>query len=87
MINKVDEIRQMFQGLEILSFDGYDNCAIGYDYDGQNVRIIYSVNKMVKSIMKEFKYDVIEAIEDFEFNIRGVRTGSQNEPILCNDDF
>jgi hypothetical protein len=85
--NKVEHILEEFQGMDIQIFDGYDNCAIGYDFDGQNVRIIYSVSKMIKAIMKEYKYSELEAIEDFEFNFRGFRSGDANEPIFCQDDF
>jgi hypothetical protein len=73
--------------MDIQFYDGFDRCVIGYDYDGQNVRIIYSVNKMLKEIMRQYKYDEIEAIEDFEFNFRSYRSGDAGEPILCQDDM
>lgn len=85
--NIVKHTLQQFQGMTIEYYNGYDDCAIGFDYDGENVRIIYSVSKIINEIMKQFGYTELEALEDFEYTFRGFRTGEPNEPILCQDDF
>jgi hypothetical protein len=85
--NKLQDILDTFQGMEIDTYEGFDDCVIGYDFDGQNVRIIYSVTKMIEKIMNDYQYDELEAIEDFEFNFRGFRVMNETSPILCQDDL
>lgn len=78
---KLDEILEYWDALgadvEILKADGFDECVIGYDYqwDG-TIRLIYSVKKIFKSLTKQgMSYE--EAIEYFEFNMRGAYVGEK----------
>lgn len=71
---------------EILKADGYDNCVIGFDYswDG-TIRLIYSVKAILNELLAEGMSEE-EAIEYFEFSMRGDYVGEQT-PIWCQDDF
>ena len=83
----INDIIEQFQGIDFLKIDEMDNCILGYDFDGMNVRLIYSVSKILTTIIKAHKCSQFDAIEYFELNIRGFRSGDDNEPILCQDDF
>jgi hypothetical protein len=87
---KLDSILEYWDALgadvEILKADGFDDCVLGYDYqwDG-TIRLIYSVDKIIKSLIKQGMEEE-EAIEYFEFNMRGAYVGEKT-PIWCQDDF
>jgi len=84
---KLDEIVEQYPDMDILKADGFDNCVLGYDYSWDGViRLIYSIDKIIKQLMKQDKMPVDEAIEYFEFNMRGAYVGEQT-PIWCQDDF
>jgi len=84
---KLDDIVEMFPEEDILKADGYDDCILGFDYswDG-TIRLIYSVNSILNILINENDMDEDEAIEYFEFNIRGAYVGEKT-PIWCQDDF
>lgn len=86
--NKLDDILEQWgESAEILKADGFDDCVLGYDYNWEgNIRLIYSVDKMLKKLVRKDKMDMDEAIEYFEFNIRGAYVGEKT-PIWCQDDF
>jgi hypothetical protein len=71
---------------DIIKFDGFDDCIIGCDIDSENIRLIYSVSMMVKKLIEVDNMSELDAVEHFEFNIRGTKLGN-NTPILCQDDF
>ena len=84
---KLDDIIEMFPDEEILKCDGYDDCILGYDFGtGENIRLIYSVNMMLEQMVNEDGLSDLDAIEHFEFNIRGSYMGEKT-PIWCQDDF
>ena len=84
---KLDDIVEQYPDTEILKADGFDDCVLGYDYrwDG-NVILIYSVAKILNSLMEKDGMSEEEAIEYFEFNMRGAYVGEKT-PIWCQDDF
>lgn len=82
---KLNDIIEMFPEEEILVCDGYDDCIIGYEYGIGDIRLIYSVKKMLDKLVNEGLSE-LDAIEHFEFNIRGGYVGEQT-PIWCQDDF
>jgi len=88
---KLDEIVEYWatidQDVEILKADGYDDCVLGYDYswDG-TIRLIYSVKQIIDKMIKEDGMTDEEAVEYFEFNMRGSYVGEQT-PIWCQDDL
>lgn len=84
---KLDDIVEQWADVEILKADGFDDCVLGYDYNWDGViRLIYSVDKIIKKLVKKDKMDIDEAIEYFEFNMRGSYVGEKT-PIWCQDDF
>jgi len=86
-MTKLDQIVEQYPDSEILKCDGYDDCVLGYEYnwDG-NIRLIYSIDKIITKLVGDDGMDVDEAIEYFEFNMRGSYVGEQT-PIWCQDDF
>ena len=85
-MTNLDEIIEQFPDEEILKADGFDNCILGYEYnqDG-NIRLIYSVKAMLDELVLE-GMTAEDAIEHFEYNIRGGYVGEKT-PIWCQDDF
>lgn len=83
----LQQIVEMFPSFEILKCDGYDDCILGFDYnwDG-NIRLIYSVKKILDKMVNEEGLIVEDAIEHFEFNFRGSYLGEKT-PIWCQDDL
>jgi len=84
--NKLDDIVEMFPEEEILKADGYDDCVIGYDFGIGDIRLIYSVSLILDKLVKEEGLEEIDAIEHFEYNMRGGYVGEKT-PIWCQDDF
>lgn len=83
---KLQDIVEMFPDAEILKADGFDECILGFDYswDG-TIRLIYSI-KSILDLLIEDGMSIDDAIEFFEFNMRGGYVGEQT-PIWCQDDF
>jgi hypothetical protein len=83
----LDDILEQYPDQEILKADGFDNCILGYDYSPEgNIRLIYSVKKILDSLVADEEMNEEDAIEYFEYNIRGGYVGDQT-PIWCQDDF
>lgn len=83
----LQEILEIYPNEEILKCDGYDDCILGYEYnwDG-NIRLIYSVKKILDKMVNEDGLSNEDAIEHFEFNFRGGYLGEKT-PIWCQDDL
>lgn len=83
----LDRIIENYPDEEFLIADGYDNCIIGYDFGAGTspIRLIYSVKKILDQLVDE-GMDEIDAIEYFEYNMRGGYVGEQT-PIWCQDDL
>lgn len=79
MINKIVEL---YPDENILIADGFDDAIIGIDEN--SMRLIYSVKKCIKILMKHMSED--EAIEYFNFNVSSCYVGEYT-PIWCNDFF
>lgn len=89
--NKLDDIVEYWGSIdpnvEILKADGYDDCVLGFDYSWDGViRLIYSVDAIIKKLINEDEMTEEDAIEHFEYNMRGGYVGEQT-PIWCQDDF
>ena len=62
----------------------YGEAVIGVDFE--EMRIIYSVQGVIDSLMEDgLEYE--EALEHFDFNIRGYRSSEHKLPIWCEDLF
>lgn len=84
---KLDDIIEQWPEASFLKADGYDDCILGYEYDWNgNMRLIYSVKAILDKMVTEDEMSEEDAIEHFEFNMRGGYVGEQT-PIWCQDDF
>ena len=84
---KLDDIVEQYPDSEILKADGFDDCVLGYEYNWEGfIRLIYSVQKIINSLVEKDGMSEEEAIEYFEFNMRGAYVGEKT-PIWCQDDF
>lgn len=77
------EIVEYYQDEEILKADGFDDAVIGIDTG--TMRLIYSVTRCVE-ILIVGGMDMNEAIEYFDFNVRGSYVGEKT-PIWCDDMY
>ena len=57
---------------EAMFADGYDNAIMGYSSD---LRVIYSADQIVKTLVERDGMTPDEAIEFFDFNIAGAYVG------------
>lgn len=78
----IDKIVEWFPEDEVLVADGFDDAIIGID--SNSMRLIYSVTKCIDILSKEM--DEEEAVEYFDFNVRGSYVGKKT-PIWCTDDL
>ena len=74
---------EYFQDEEILKADGFDDAVIGIDTG--TMRLIYSVTRCVE-ILIVGGMDMNDAIEYFDFNVRGSYVGEKT-PIWCDDMY
>ena len=79
----LEEIVEYYQDEDILKADGFDDAVIGI-YT-QTMRLIYSVTRCVE-ILVLGGMDVDEAIEYFDFNVKGSYVGEKT-PIWCDDMY
>lgn len=56
----------------LIKADGFDDAVIGVSTD---IRLVYSIDKIIKSLMKDMTED--EAIDYFYFNIDGAYLGEK----------
>lgn len=86
-LTTLDRILEQWPEASFLKADGYDDCILGYEYnwDG-NMRLIYSIRAILDKLVTEDEMSEEDAIEHFEYNMRGGYVGEQT-PIWCQDDF
>lgn len=78
-----EDILDQYPDSTFLFADGLDDAIIGVD--GETMRVIYSVAACI-DIFTEQGMSMDEAIEYFDFNIRGSYMGEKT-PIWCDDMF
>lgn len=69
---------------ELLIADGFNDAIIGID--SSSMRVIYSVEKCIEILCLDDGMDPDDAIEHFEYNVRGSYVGEKT-PIWCDDNF
>ena len=84
----LDEIEDYCQETEsgALKIDGHDNAILGAGYlgpDGEYV-LVYSEQRILGNLVWIDKMDPTEAIEYFEFNIKGAHMGP-GTPIIIDE--
>lgn len=81
----IDKIIEHFPDELFLKADGFDEAIIGVDI--QTMRLIYSVTKCISILCLDEDMEVEDAIEHFEYNVRGSYVGEKT-PIWCDElDF
>lgn len=78
----LDKIVEWFPEDEFLIADGFNDAIIGVE--SNTMRLIYSVSKCIDILSKDM--DEEEAVEYFDFNVRGSYVGERT-PIWCVDDL
>lgn len=78
----IDRVIEQFPDEEILKADGFDEAVIGIDT--VSMRLIYSVTKCISILCLDDGMEVEEAIEHFEYNVRGSYVGEKT-PIWCDE--
>ena len=78
----LDKILEWFPEEDILKADGFDEAIIGIETN--EMRLIYSVSKCLEILCRDM--DEEEAVEFFDFNVRGSYVGDKT-PIWCVDDL
>ena len=78
----IDKIIEQFPDEEFLIADGFDEAVIGVDT--VSMRLIYSVNRCISILCLDEDMDVDDAIEHFEYNVRGSYVGEKT-PIWCDE--
>lgn len=78
----LDKIVEWFPEDEFLIADGFNDAIIGVD--SNTMRLIYSVSKCIEILSKDMVEE--EAVEYFDFNVRGSYVGERT-PIWCVDDL
>lgn len=81
--NLLDSIVENHYDEEILKADGFDDAVIGIELG--TMRLIYSVKKCLEVLVLE-GMSTEDAIEHFEFNVRGSYVGEKT-PIWCEDNY
>jgi hypothetical protein len=81
----LEEILEYYPDETFLKADGLDSAVIGVEI-AEPMRLIYSVSKIIEHLVTEDDMTVEDAIEHFEFNIRGSYVGEQT-PIWCDDMY
>ena len=76
----LDRLLEYYQEEEILIADGFDEAIIGIE--DTSMRLIYSIEKCIDILIAEGLSEE-DAIEHFEFNVRGSYVGKQT-PIWCS---
>jgi hypothetical protein len=78
----IDKIVEWFPEEDILKADGFDEAIIGIETN--EMRLIYSVSKCIQILCRDMNEE--EAVEFFDFNVRGSYVGDKT-PIWCVDDL
>jgi len=81
----LEEILEYYPDETFLKADGLDSAVIGVEI-GEPMRLIYSVTKIIEHLVTEDEMELEDALEHFEFNIRGSYVGEQT-PIWCDDMY
>ena len=82
-MTNLEQVLESFSDEVFTKMDGFDEAIIGVDE--RSMRLIYSEKKCIEVLMEEGMSDE-EAIQYFEFNVKGAYIG-ENTPIICSDNF
>jgi chaperone required for assembly of F1-ATPase len=80
----LERILEVYPEDTFLVADGFNDAIIGVDES--TMRLIYSVEKCIDILVENDEMLLEQAIEYFDFNVRGAYVGEQT-PIFCDDTF
>lgn len=80
----LEEIIEYYPDETFLKADGFDEAVIGVEIP--SMRLVYSVKKVIEILITEDEMSLEDAMEHFEFNIRGSYVGELT-PIWCDDMY
>jgi len=69
---------------EQLKVDGFDDAVIGTDY--RNLRLVYSIERMIQILITRDGMDMDEAIEYFDHNIGCAFVGDMTPLYVWTED-
>jgi len=78
----IETILEVYFDYDFLKVDGFDEAIIGIE--DSSMRLIYSCSKIIEILKEEMSEE--DAIEHFEYNIKGAWIGDKT-PIFCTDNF
>lgn len=81
----LEEILEYYPDDTFLKADGFDDAVIGVEIRDP-MRLIYSVKKVIEILITDDEMSLEDALEHFEYNIRGSYVGEQT-PIWCDDMY
>ena len=80
----LQEIIELYEEETFLKADGFDEAVIGVEIP--SMRLIYSVKKVIETLITKDEMSLEDAMEHYEFNIRGSYIGELT-PIWCDDMY
>jgi hypothetical protein len=80
----LETILEYYPDESFLKADGFDDAVIGVEIP--SMRLIYSVTKVIETLITEDEMSMEDAMEHYEFNIRGSYVGELT-PIWCDDMY
>ena len=80
----LEQIIEQYPEEKFMKADGFDDAIIGVEE--KTMRLIYSVEKCLKTFVERDKMTIDEAMEMFEYNVKGSYMGEKT-PIWCEDNF
>ena len=81
----LEEILECYPDETFIKADGFDEAVIGVEI-AEPMRLIYSVKLVIETLITEDEMSLEDALEHFEYNIRGSYVGEQT-PIWCDDMY
>ena len=81
----LEEILEYYPDETFLKADGFDDAVIGVEI-AEPMRLVYSVKLVIETLITEDEMSLEDALEHFEYNIRGSYVGEQT-PIWCDDMY
>ena len=84
MSHILEQIIDRYPDESFLKADGFDEAIFGVDE--ASMRLVYSVSDCISILEFDQNMTRTEAIEYFEFNVRGAYVGEKT-PIWCEDNF
>jgi hypothetical protein len=83
-MNLLENILECYNEESFLIADGFNESVIGVEIP--SMRLIYSVSKVIETLIIEDEMNLEDALEHFEYNIRSSYVGEKT-PIWCDDMY